>query len=247
MSDPAAVRLPILRVRPKDLPPAVLVVGDPDRATAIAGLLEGAEEIGRYREYVSYRAQHRGSPVGIVSHGVGAAGAGICFEELCRAGVRTIVRAGTAGGMQDHVTDGHVVVASAAVRDDGFTERLVPLSYPAVASRRLTGLLADGAAATALTVHEGVVLTGALFYPLDVLGGDLELWQRAGTVAVEMECAALFVIAAQHGVEAAAILTIDGNPLAAKDTTMSGYDPHRSSVRAAVEATVRVALDALVA
>src|SRR3712207_6918346 len=44
-------------------------------------------------------------------------------------------------------------------------------------------------------------------------GSDLALWQRAGVVAVEMECSALFVTAALHGAAAGALLTVDGNPL----------------------------------
>jgi uridine phosphorylase len=92
-------------------------------------------------------------------------------------------------------------------------------------------------------VTEGVVLTSDLFYPHPVLGGDLELWQRAGAVAVEMECAALFVTASLHGVEAGAILAVDGNPLLSRDDDMSGYDPHRSIVDDAVEAMIGVALD----
>lgn len=239
--------LPILRIRPVDLPDAVLVVGDPARAEWIGSGLTDAQKLGQYREYVTWRGTHQGRPVAVVSHGVGSGGAGICFEELCRAGARRIIRGGTAGGMQDRVLDGHLVIATAAVRDEGFTERLVPLAYPAVASRRLVEQLARGASALSRPVHEGIALSSAVFYPLPVLGSTLDMWQRAGVLAVEQECAALFVIAAQHGVDAAAILTIDGNPLLANDTDMSGYDPHRDDITAAVADAVGVALDALVA
>jgi uridine phosphorylase len=62
-----------------------------------------------------------------------------------------------------------------------------------------------------------------------------------------MECAPLFVTAALHGVEAGAILAVDGNPLLARDDDMSGYDPHRSIVDDAVEAMIGVALDVVAA
>ena len=78
------------------------------------------------------------------------------------------------------------------------------------------------------------------------LDGGLALWQRARCVAVEMELAALLVIAAQHGARAGGVFAIDGNPLAKKDTDMSGYDPFREVVARAVAATLTVALDALV-
>ena len=89
------------------------------------------------------------------------------------------------------------------------------------------------------------MLTSDLFYPHPVLGSDLGLWQRAGVVAVEMECAALFVVSSQYEVESGAILAIDGNPLTQGNEDMTRYDPHRDVVRQTVDAVIRVALDAL--
>jgi uridine phosphorylase len=238
--------LPILGIRKADLPARVLVVGDPVRAEAAAALLDDYVEVGRNREYVTFVGTYRGTTVAVVSHGVGAPGAAVCFEELCQAGAQQIIRAGTAGGMQARLGDGDLVLVTGAVRDDGVTERIVPLGYPAVPNLDLVRCLRTAAAAREHDVHEGIVLTSDLFYPHPVLGSNLPLWQRAGVLAVEMECAALFVIAAQHGAAAGAILALDGNPLAEGDDDMTGYDPHRSVVRAAVAAALEVALDALV-
>lgn len=245
MSIEQADRMPVLRFLPDELPESVIVVGDPDRAERIADRLEQPEQIGRYREYVTYRGLHRGSPVAVASHGVGAGGAGICFEELCRAGAKRLIRVGTAGGMQTSVRDGHLVIVNGAIRDDGFTDRLVPIGYPALASHRLTGALRSAASSCDVTVHEGLALTSAVMYPHEVLGSNLEMWQRAGALAVEQECASLFVLAGLHQVEAAAILTIDGNPLADENVDMADYDPHRSSITEAVDKAVGIALDAV--
>ena len=238
-------RLPILGVKAGEVPRRVVVVGDPKRARAAAAMLEGAEQLGETREYVTFRGVHQGVEVGVVSHGVGASGAGVCFEELCRAGAERVLRAGTCGGMQPEVVDGHLVVATAAVRAEGFTDGLVPPAYPAVAHPVPLAAL-QRAAGTGGDVHTGVVLTSGVFYPHPVLGSDLALWQRAGVVAVEMEVAALYVVAALHGVEAAAILAVDGNPLAERDEEMTGYDPDREVVHRAVERMLRIALDAVV-
>ena len=175
--------LPIISVQSSELPEAMVVVGDPGRAERAAQLLDSPRLLGHNREYVSYVGTYRGSTVGVISHGVGAPGAAACFEELFRGGVRRVVRAGTAGGMQPSVTDG-----------------VVPKGFPAVADRGLSSALVEAAG----DAHEGIVLTSAVFYPHQVLGSDLEMWQRAGVVAVEMECAALFVTASLHGAPAAA-------------------------------------------
>lgn len=236
--------LPILGIRAGDVPARVLVVGDPARAERVATRLDDARELARNREYVTFAGRLSGEIIGVVSHGVGSAGATLCFEELCRSGARRLIRAGTAGGMQPHVREGALVVALGAVRQEGVTAHLVPTSYPALASLEAVLGLRAAAAAARREVIEGVVLTTDLFYPHDVLGGDLPLWQRAGVVAVEMECAALFITAALHGASSGAILAIDGNPLAEEDDRMSGYDPHRDVVKVTVEEMLTVALEA---
>ena len=243
---PEDSRLPVLGFRAGDLPRRVLVVGDPDRAKKAAGHLQDVKELGRTREYVSFSGRHHDVEVGVVSHGVGSAGAAVCFEELFRAGAELVIRAGTAGGMQADVLDGHVVVATAAVRADGFTQQVVPSEYPAVADHRVVDGLLGAAEAAGVDVHLGVVLTVASFYPHQVLGSSLPMWQQAGVVAVEMEVAALYILASLHEASAGAILAIDGNPLIEKDESMEGYNPNRPVVHEAVEATITIGLDALV-
>ncbi len=241
--------LPLTRIPVAELAPNVVVVGDPERARAVGERLEGATQIASNREYLSIGGTYRGVPVTVVSHGVGGPGAGVAFEELCRGGARRIIRAGTAGGLQPDVGDGAVVVATAAVREDGVSDLLVPPGFPAVADARLTIALEDAARSAGVgegRLHRGVVHSNAAFYSHDVLGSRLELWQRAGCVAVEMEAAALFVIAGLHGVAAGAVLAIDGNPLASDDAAMEGYDPFRDVVRDAVAAVVTAALEAVV-
>lgn len=233
--------LPIIAVEASALPPAMVVVGDPQRAEKAAGLLDDSRALGSNREYVSFAGTFAGSPVGVISHGVGGPGAAACFEELCRGGVTRIVRAGTAGGLQPDVTDGDLVIATGAVRLDGHSRGIVPEVFPAVPDRALTTALVESAG----DAHEGIVLTSSVFYPHDVLGSDLGLWQRAGVVAVEMETATLFVVASLHEVAAGAILAIDGNPLAEEDVEMAGYDPHRDVVHDAVDRALRAAFRAL--
>jgi uridine phosphorylase len=239
------MRLPILGVEPSELPDRVLVVGDPARAATASTMLDDARVLAHNREYAVYAGGHRGVEVAVVSHGVGGPGAGVCFEELAKAGSSRIIRAGTCGGMQPEVARGHLVIATAAVRADGLTDRLVPPEYPAVASIDVV-LALRSAIPPGVVAHHGVVLSEALFYPFPVLGDDLARWQRAGVTAVEMEVAPLLVISALHGIEAGAILAVDGNPLAEQDPEMTGYDPDHPEVHAAVATMITAAFDALV-
>jgi uridine phosphorylase len=231
-------------VTPEEVAPKVLVVGDPARAEAAADLLDQADRVAANREYVTYTGSSGGTWITICSHGVGSAGAGICFEELARAGARVIIRAGTCGAVQDDIADGALVIASGAIRDEGLTPRLVPAGFPAVAHHEVVAALESVVSNRDSEPRAGLVLSTDLFYPSAALGVDWERWKKCNVMAVEMELAPLFVIASLHGIKAGGILAVDGNPTrAAQD--MSDYDPYRAVVEQAVAQMLEIGLECL--
>ncbi|MCS7217203.1 MAG: nucleoside phosphorylase [Candidatus Bipolaricaulota bacterium] len=234
--------LPTLRVAEGALPAGVLLPGDPARALRIAQKLEGPEELGKNREFHSYRGLWQGVPVGVVSTGVGAPGAALCAEEALRAGAKILIRVGTAGSLQEHVRDGHLVVALGAVRAEGTTPRLLPLEFPALADPEVAQALFREAQRCGAPVHRGVVVTLDAFYQ-GVLDLGLDLYARSGALAVEMECSAIFCVAQLRGARAGAILAIDGE---ARRAAQGHYNPHREVVHRAVDLEIEIALNALV-
>ncbi|MEU6641898.1 purine-nucleoside phosphorylase [Saccharomonospora sp. NPDC046836] len=236
--------LPITKIPRAGLPGHALVVGDPDRATAIAGLLADAVPIGQNREYRSYTGHWRGMPVVVSSHGVGGPGALCQFGELAEAGVHTFVRFGTAGALRDGVADGDLVIAEAAVRDDGVTGQLIHPEYPAFATPEVVLTLDRAAAAQAVRAHRGVVWTRAAFSPM-VRELPMRDYLAARVIAIEMELATLLVFAALRGLRAGGVLVIDGNATS-DNADPAAYDPHRQVVADGVAAGSQVALDALV-
>ena len=241
----ADLTLPLLGIKASEVPKRVVVVGDPARAAMVAEQMDGADNIANSREYSSFRGRYGSEDVMVVSHGVGAAGAAICFEELLRGGAETLIRAGTAGALQDHIADGSLVVATGAVRDEGLTHRLVTASFPAVSDPDVFIALRDAVAAVGYEAHCGLFLTSDLFYPHEPMGSQLEMWSTAGVVATEMEAAALLVLASLHGCRAGSVAAIDGNPLRRNDQDSTAYDPHRDVVDKAVVAMIEAALVAV--
>lgn len=238
--------LPLLKVKRADIAPLALVVGDPRRAAAAAELLDDAKEIGYFREYRTFSGSYGGKRVIISSHGVGAAGASICFDELMRGGVEIMIRAGTCGAMRPEINDGELVIGTGAIREDGASEKLAPIEYPAIADRHVVAALEEAARkAGAEPTHTGVILTEGYFYP-GVLPNTPDVWlnTKMDVVAVEMEFATLLVIASIHGARAGGIFTSDGN--LTKEPDQEAYDPHRTVVKEGVERMVKTALEALV-
>ncbi|MFS8203738.1 nucleoside phosphorylase [Streptomyces sp. CWNU-52B] len=235
---------PVARVPRAGLPAHAVVVGDPARAAAVAALLDGREEVSYHREYRVFTGTWQGVPVLVASHGVGAPGAILLFQELADAGVRTFLRFGTAGAMRPGIRDGDLVVAEAAVRDDGVTQQLVPPEYPAVAAPEAVLALQSAARRQGAPHHRGLVWTRAAFQPGLI---PLTAYEGAGLAAIEMELSALYVTASLRGLTAGGVLVIDGvnaDELVDEART-GGYDPHRDVVAAGVERGGVVVLEAL--
>ncbi|MGW1725075.1 phosphorylase family protein [Streptomyces sp. NPDC002306] len=236
--------LPVTRVPRTGLPAHALVVGDPARAAAVAALLDGAEEVSHHREYRVFSGGWQGLPVVVASHGVGAPGAVLLFGELADAGVRTFLRFGTAGSMRPGIGAGDLVIAEAAVRDDGVTHQLLPPEYPAVSAPEAVLALQRAARRAGVAHHRGIVWTRAAFQPGLI---PLFSYDGAGLAAIEMELSALFVTASLRGLVAGGVLVVDGanaDELVDERAT-GGYDPHREVVATGVERGAVVALEAL--
>ena len=239
-------RLPHTHLQPDSLPPDVVVCGDPARADFIASLLDTAEKVADKREYRTHRGSYRGRQMAVCSHGIGAPGAAIAFEELIAAGARRLVRVGTCGSLQDTVNTGDMVVATAAVQWTGYGREITPSGFPAVADLNLTHALtqtpADG------NVHTGLVLTRDAFYAGLDSGHipDYRALADGGVLVVEMECAALFLIGQLRQVATGALLAVDGNVFEHGEQ-MDSFDPTTAEVATAVDRAARLALDTLAA
>lgn len=235
--------LPVLRIPKGGVTPYVLTVGEPERAQTIAALLDERREVGRYREYWSFQGRWQGVELTVTSHGVGASGAAIAFSELIAGGARTIIRLGTAGSFLNHIRSGDLLIATGAVRDEGVTARMLPLAYPAVCDLDVTLALREAARDhSGVRFDAGIMLTQASLYAGRTRDED-SLWRRAHVVGVELELAALLVIAGLHGARAGGIFTVDGNPPPHATDTFD-YDPHRSIVEEGKRHMIAVALDA---
>lgn len=237
------VVLPCIAVSKGDINPRVITCGDPARAKKIADKLDDMRCLAKNREYHSYSGTWKGVPVTVTSHGVGEGGAVIGFESLCRAGAKVIIRVGTCGGMQKEIKEGTLVIAKAACREDGVTEKMLPLSYPAVADVDVLMALEKSAREHKADAHTGIILTQALFYP-GLLESKVRLYMKAGVIAMENEAAGLLVVASLNGVKAGVILAADAP--AFELVGVEGYQPDEAMVARAVEQEIEIALDAVI-
>lgn len=202
-------------LKPSEGAEYAIITGDPGRVEAIARLLDRPVYVASNREYTTWAGALAGQRVLVTSHGIGGPSTAICVEELCRCGVKTLIRVGTCGGMAQTVCGGDIVVATAAIRAEGTSREYLPIEFPAVADLSVCNALVNAAKAGGYTVHAGVVHCKDSFYgqhspetsPVSyALQNRWESWLRGGCLASEMESATLYTVAASLGLRAGCAL-----------------------------------------
>ena len=231
-------------IAPREIPPLVLLPGDPDRARLIAEqFFDNPEEIAKKREYWSFKGEYRGVPVAVCSTGIGCPSAAIAIEELIKVGCTTFVRVGTAGAIDSTLESGTVVIFTGAVRDDGTSKQYVPVEYPALADPALVIALEKAARDRGAKFRVGVGHSKDAFYSehpeLVADPGRMKArWdtlRRINVLATEMEAAALFVIGQMRGVSVGAACVIIGEPIE-NETKIVGKPPLDDLVTIALNA-----------
>jgi purine-nucleoside phosphorylase len=195
-----------LHAGPDDVAEVALLPGDPNRARRIAEeFLEAPVPYNDHRQLLGYTGHYRGLRVSVQATGMGCPSLAIVAEELIRLGARTLVRVGTAGIVGDRIEPGDLIVASAAVANDGTTRQyLRGEAYAPAADFDVTRALVDAGAARGTPAHVGLIQTEDAFYATSP--DDVPRMRARGVLAVEMEASALFLIARLRGVRAGCAL-----------------------------------------
>jgi DeoD family purine-nucleoside phosphorylase len=207
VSCPAVPTIHLLPTAP--LAERVLLPGDPGRALLLAqSLLAEPRMFNHNRGLWGYTGEARdGRPLTIQSTGMGGPSAAIVIAELAELGARTLVRVGTCGALDESLALGELLVASEALAADG-TSRALGGQDRVPADPELLARLIDAAGPDGT---HGPVVTSDLFY--DAPAGAEQEWHAQGALAVEMETATLFALAARRGLRAGCALVVSDTVL----------------------------------
>ena len=214
----------------KDIAEVVLMPGDPLRAKWAANkFLSNVTEVNTVRGMLGYTGTWKSNKVTIHGSGMGMPSLSIYVNELIRHyNAKTLIRIGSAGGMQKKVKLRDVVIAMTATCISTPSSTIFKeLNFAPCADFGLLQNAAMIAETKKISTHVGGIYSSDTFYD-ERLDLNEEL-TRHGILAVEMETAELYNLALRYKRRALSILTISdhlqtGKALSPKDRESSFND-----------------------
>jgi purine-nucleoside phosphorylase len=203
-----------------DIASTVLLPGDPLRAEFIAkNILEDAVCYNMVRGMHGFTGTYKGKKVSVQGTGMGIPSISIYVNELItNYNARTLIRIGTCGTIQENIKVRDVVLAMSASTDSNINKlRFNGSDFAPTASFKLINKAYEKAREMGINVWAGNVLTSDTFYNDEA--DSWKIWARFGVLAVEMETAALYTLAAKFGVDALSILTVSDNIITGEITS----------------------------
>lgn len=212
---------PHISAEPGDFADTVLLPGDPLRAQYIAeNFLEDADLVTSVRNILGYTGTYKGNSVSVMGTGMGIPSASIYATELVKEyGVKKLIRIGSCGALSHDLELRDIVIAMGACTDSNVNRaRYGGYDFAAIADYGLLRAAVDTAEAHGKKVHVGNIYTSDLFYHPDD-EGQIGFNQRMGVLAVEMEAAGLYGLAAEYGARALALMTVSDHVLTHEATS----------------------------
>lgn len=204
----------------------VLLPGDPVRAKIIAeNFLTDVRQYTAIRNVFGFTGNYKGERVSVQATGMGIPSISIYLHELIEVyGAKKLIRVGTCGGMNENTRLRDVIIAQGATTDSSIVKQVFggAVNFSLLADYDLLSKAVEAARALNVSVKVGNIISTDLFYndyddPHGTFGDGKATFndklRRHGILAVEMECAALYLQAAAANVQALTICTVSDDLL----------------------------------
>ena len=220
-----------------DYAKTVLLPGDPLRAKWIAeNFFEDARQVNAVRNCLGFTGKWKGMEVSVQATGMGQPSAAIYIHELLETyKVKNLIRVGTAGGLSKKVKVRDIIIALSAATDSSMNISFLPYHYAPFADWDLLEIAVNLSKSRGFKTHVSSVVSSDVFYVANGVKsyGDLP---KHGVLAVEMEAAALYTLAARFDARALAICTMS-------DCLVTGEHIDANQRQSSLKDMVELALD----
>ncbi len=187
----------------------VLMPGDPLRAQFVAeNWLTEVHQYNDVRGMLGFTGTWKGERISVQGSGMGMPSLAIYANELIRFyGARRLIRIGSCGAIQPEIDLHDLIIAMSASSNSAMNrERFRGMDYAATAGWHLFRRALAVVEEEGLPFHAGNILSSDTFYDDDP--DAWKVWAAHGVLAIEMEANQLYTLAARHGAEALALLTV---------------------------------------
>lgn len=182
-----------------------ILPGDPARVERVAKYLEQVRELSFNREFRSISGFYKGIEILVTSTGLGGPSAALAIEELSQIGVKTAIRIGSCGALDSSIEVGDLILAQAAVRDEGTSKAYIGKQYPAIADFSVLSACDKAADFLQYPKHLGIVRCHDSLYSEQKKVAD-DYYSTKHVLGSDMETAAVFVVGTLRGMKTASIL-----------------------------------------
>ena len=225
-----------------DIVETVLLPGDPKRAKWIAeNYLENAFCYTDIRGMLGFTGTYKGKRISVQGTGMGIPSISIYITELMKDyGVKNLIRVGSAGSYQEDIKVRDVVIAMSTSTDSNINNRrFYGGNFSPTANFELFSLALKVAEEKNIKIKAGNVLTSDEFYNDD--SDYYKKWADFRVLAVEMETAGLYTLAAKYRAKALSILTISDSLVSPEITSAEEREKTFSEmIELALETAVRI-------
>ncbi|PIE98321.1 MAG: purine-nucleoside phosphorylase [Treponema sp.] len=217
----------------------ILLPGDPLRAKFVAeNFLENAKCYNNVRGMLGFTGTYNGTKVSVQGTGMGMPSLSIYVNELFKDyNVQKAIRIGTAGALTEKLPLRSVVLGMAVSTDSALnTHRFQGAHFAPTANWQLIKNAYDAGEKMGLTPAVGSIVSSDNFYDESARWKE---WAKYGVLAVEMEAAELYTLAAKYNRQALAILTIS-------DSLVTGEATSSEERQKTFKDMMKIALEAII-
>jgi len=211
---------PHIKAQKGDFASTVLMPGDPLRAKYIAkNFLNEAKLVNEVRGMFAFTGIYQGKKISVMGHGMGIASCSIYTYELFKFfDVENIIRIGSCGSLNQDLNLRDIVIALGASTDSKVNRtRFADNDFSAIASYKLLEKAVSFVKDLNKKYAVGNVFSADLFY--NPKKDYIENLIKMNILAVEMELAGIYGIAAELKKQALGILTVSDHIIKQQETS----------------------------
>jgi purine-nucleoside phosphorylase len=209
-----------IQAKENEIADKILLPGDPLRAKYIAEtFLEDVQCYNNVRGMLGFTGTYKGERLSVQGTGMGVPSISIYTHELmAEYGVKTLIRVGSCGAYTEEVKVRDVILAMSASTDSAVNKlQFQGIDFAPTANFDLLKKAYDVTLEKQMPVHVGSIFTSDTFYSDNQALTDQ--LRKHGTLAVEMESAVLYTLAAKFKAKALSILTVSDHLVTGEATT----------------------------